>query len=60
MKVMLQKELPSIIWNMFDCISKDREKNFVSGLSNGGYGCLHTILKYPDKFSKSRGIFRWR
>ena len=46
------KELPSIIWNMFDCISKDREKNFVSGLSNGGYGCLHTILKYPDKFSK--------
>lgn len=46
------KELPSIIWNMFKCISDKREDNYVSGYSNGGYGCLHTVLKYPKKFSK--------
>lgn len=46
------KELPSIIWNMFSCISDKRQDNYVSGYSNGGYGCLHTVLKYPEKFSK--------
>lgn len=46
------KELPSIIWNMFKCISDKREDNYVSGYSNGGYGCLHTVLKYPQIFSK--------
>mgnify|MGYP005787536835 FL=1 len=46
------RELPSAIWQMFRCISSKREKNYVSGYSNGGYGCLHTALKYPEKFSK--------
>ncbi|MDO5381562.1 MAG: alpha/beta hydrolase-fold protein [Eubacteriales bacterium] len=45
------KELPKIIWKMFNCISGKREDNYVSGLSNGGYGCLHTALKYPENFS---------
>lgn len=45
------KELPSIIWNMFRCISDKREDNYVSGFSNGGYGCLHTALKYPEMYS---------
>ena len=26
--------------------------NYVSGFSNGGYGCLHSALKYPSTFSK--------
>ena len=46
------KELPKMIWNMFRCISDRREDNFVSGLSNGGYGCLHTALMYPEYYSK--------
>ena len=33
------KELPSTIHNMFACISDDRKYNYVSGFSNGGYGC---------------------
>lgn len=45
------KELPSIIWNMFKCISDKREDNYVSGFSNGGYGCLHTALTYPKMYS---------
>lgn len=45
------KELPSIIWNMFSCISSKREDNYLAGFSNGGYGCLHTALMYPQKFT---------
>ena len=37
---------------MFACISDDRKYNYVSGFSNGGYGCLHSALKYPSTFSK--------
>lgn len=44
------KELFSIITNMFPCLSKERENNLVCGLSNGGYGCLHIALKYPEKY----------
>lgn len=45
------KELPSTIWNMFSCISDKREDNYIAGFSNGGYGCLYTILNYPEKFA---------
>ena len=45
------KELPSIIHNMFRCISSKREDNYVAGFSNGGYGCFHTIFSYPQKYS---------
>lgn len=47
------RELPRTVWNMFKCISDRRQDNYVSGFSNGGYGCLHTVLMYPDKFSKA-------
>lgn len=45
------KELPSVIWNMFACISGERQDNYIAGFSNGGYGCLHTALSYPQKFA---------
>lgn len=45
------KELPSVIWNMFSCISSKREDNYLAGFSNGGYGCLHTAFMYPNKFA---------
>lgn len=46
------KELPSTIWNMFSCLSSKRENNYIAGYSNGGYGCLHTALMYPHRFSE--------
>lgn len=45
------EELPKIIWSMFPIISSKREDNYVCGFSNGGYGCLHTALTYPEKYS---------
>ncbi len=45
-------ELPKTIWKMFRCISDKREDNYIAGFSNGGYGCLHTALKYPNLYSK--------
>lgn len=44
------KELFNIIMNMFPCLSDKRENNYVSGFSNGGYGCLHIALRYPEKY----------
>ena len=49
-------ELPKTMWNMFPILSAKRDDNYICGLSNGGYGCLHTALKYPEKFS-SVGAF---
>ena len=46
------KELFNIIMNMFPCLSNKRENNYVSGFSNGGYGCLHIALKYPEKYEE--------
>lgn len=45
------KELPGIIRGMFRIISDKREDNYVAGFSNGGYGCLHTALTYPQDYS---------
>lgn len=47
------KELPSVIWNMFACISGERQDNYIAGFSNGGYGCLHTALSYPQNLRVS-------
>lgn len=44
-------ELPQIIWSMFKCLSDKREDNYICGLSNGGYGCFITGLKYRENFS---------
>lgn len=45
------KELPEIIWTMFPCLSSKREDNYISGLSNGGYGCFIVGLKNMENFS---------
>lgn len=45
------EELPSMIWQMFPCISDQRENNFICGLSNGGYGAFILGLKYWKNFS---------
>lgn len=45
------KELVSTIQQMFPVMSAERKDNYVSGFSNGGYGCLHVALSNPDTFS---------
>lgn len=45
------KELPSSIYHMFSCISSERKDNYIVGFSNGGYGCIHTALTYPETFA---------
>jgi len=44
-------ELPDIIHNMFPCLSQKREDNYISGLSNGGYGCFLVGLKNRERFA---------
>ncbi len=44
------EELPEILYQMFPCLSDRREDNYISGLSNGGYGCLLIGLTYPERF----------
>ena len=46
----LGKELPQILYTMFPRLSEKREDNFISGLSNGGYGCLILGLSNPDRY----------
>lgn len=43
-------ELPEILYRMFPNLSEKREDNFISGLSNGGYGCLLVGLTHPERF----------
>lgn len=43
------EELVEVTRNMFP-LSDKKEDTFIAGLSMGGYGALHTGLKYPDTF----------
>ncbi len=47
----LGKELPKILTQMFPHLSDKREDNYISGLSNGGYGCLIVGLSFPEKYA---------
>lgn len=47
----LTDELPKVLRHMFPRLSEGREDNYVSGLSNGGYGCFKLGLSRPDLFS---------
>lgn len=44
-------ELPYIIRHMFPQLSSTHEDNYISGLSNGGYGCFKIGLSRPDLYS---------
>ncbi len=47
----LGRELPQILNQMFKHLSEKREDNYISGLSNGGYGCLIVGLNFPEKYA---------
>lgn len=44
------QELPQACHRMFG-LSLEREKNFVCGLSMGGYGALKCALTYPERYA---------
>ena len=44
-------ELPNTLCTMFPHLSDRRCDNFISGLSNGGYGCLIIGLTYPQRYT---------
>ena len=46
----ISEELPEIIRRTFR-ISAAREKNFIAGLSMGGYGAVRTALLCPDRYA---------
>jgi S-formylglutathione hydrolase FrmB len=44
-------ELPGIVRHLFPRLSHVREDNYISGLSNGGYGCFRIGLARPDLYA---------
>ncbi|WP_248926777.1 alpha/beta hydrolase [Paenibacillus hamazuiensis] len=47
----VSEELPRILRHMFPRLSAAREDNYISGFSNGGYGCLRVGLARPDLYA---------
>ena len=45
-------ELPAYCQKTFG-LSDKPEDNFIGGLSMGGFGAIHTALKYPEYFGKN-------
>lgn len=46
----VSRELPQICHRLFG-LSLQREKNYIAGLSMGGFGALKTALTYPDQYA---------
>ncbi len=44
-------ELPSVMRSFFKGMSAAREKNFIAGLSMGGYGAFKAALTYPERYA---------
>ncbi|SFM13108.1 S-formylglutathione hydrolase FrmB [Gracilibacillus orientalis] len=44
-------ELPSIVRQLFPILSSKRGDHYISGFSNGGYGCLRLGLARPDLYA---------
>ncbi len=51
----LGEELPRYMQKTFN-LAKDKDETFVMGLSMGGFGALHTALKYPEVFGKAAAL----
>jgi putative tributyrin esterase len=46
----ITEELPQVLRHMFPRFSDRREDNYISGFSNGGYGCLRAGLAKPELY----------
>lgn len=48
-------EIPNFVSNVFG-LSKNREDNFIAGLSMGGYGAFKIALNNPEQFAASASL----
>ncbi|MFE5317608.1 alpha/beta hydrolase [Paenibacillus sp. NPDC056579] len=44
-------ELPKVVCHLLPQLSSAREDNYISGYSNGGYGCLRVGLARPEQYA---------
>ncbi|WP_166245100.1 alpha/beta hydrolase [Paenibacillus turpanensis] len=44
-------ELPAVLQGLFPRLSDRREDNYISGFSNGGFGCLRVGLARPERYA---------
>ena len=51
----ISEELPAAMQRLFG-LSAAREKNFVMGLSMGGYGALKCALTHPERYAGAAGF----
>ena len=52
---LIGKELPEYIRSTFG-LANSAEDTYIMGFSMGGFGALHTALKYPDNFGKAAAL----
>lgn len=46
----ISQELPQMVHKYFG-LSLEREKNYIAGLSMGGFGAMKTALTYPERYA---------
>ena len=51
----ITEELPQVVHNMFN-LSEKRERNFIAGLSMGGYGAYKIAMRNPDKYAAAGAL----
>ncbi len=51
----VSEEVPSVARSFFP-LSSERERNFVAGLSMGGYGAFKIALRHPDRFAAAASL----
>lgn len=49
----LEEEWVPAVRNLFPCLSRKRESNYIVGASMGGYGSFRVAMNLPDVFSKA-------
>ena len=51
----ISEELPAVMRRTFG-FSADREKNYIAGLSMGGYGAMRTALLLPERYTGAASL----
>ncbi len=51
----ISEEVPAIARHFFP-LSGDRNKNYVAGLSMGGYGAFKLALTYPERYAAAASL----
>ena len=52
---LIADEMPQIVHNLFN-LSEKRERNFIAGLSMGGYGAYKIAMRNPEKYAGAAAL----